>query len=277
MAEERGGFRQRVQAGVMESPGESWYGPLVSRRISHHLARVLVRGTSVTADAVTGAMVLAGATGAVLFLAPAGWPWLLGAALLHLWLVLDAVDGEVARGRGQTSAAGIYLDAAGHYVVNPGLLWAMAMACHVWAPETRWIFGFIAVLAHVWSKAAGDVAAAARHHLAEDRGSQRYAGAGAAGPAGGRAGRGAGRDRSLVDRARLATDAATPVLFLTLIALLSVAGDRWPAGAAWSGVLAAAGVWGFSLAHAAKAAILFRLHYRTFQRGGPADPGAGAP
>ncbi|MBX5477087.1 MAG: CDP-alcohol phosphatidyltransferase family protein [Clostridia bacterium] len=267
-------FRTLVQRGIVDAPGESWYGPLVSRRVSHRISRWLVRRTRVTANQVTAAMVLVGTAGVALFAGRPPLAWLLGAALLHAWLILDAVDGEVARGRGATSAAGVYLDHVGHYLVNPGLLWALWMTDRLLPGETRWALATAGFVAGVLSKAVGDAAAALRLHALEARHRRQAEVAGVATGATGAAAAaqtegsrtGAGEPPDAPAGSRLAafrwlSDAATPLAALTLVALSAMApGRAWPFVA---GGLAAAAL---TLAHLAKAAVVFAGHYRAFSR-----------
>jgi hypothetical protein len=42
--------------------------------------------------------------------------------LIQMYLLLDCVDGEIARWRKQTSITGVYLDRVGHYLSEPALL-----------------------------------------------------------------------------------------------------------------------------------------------------------
>ncbi|MBE3590654.1 MAG: glycosyltransferase [Firmicutes bacterium] len=269
-------FRAAVQAGIVDAPGESWYGPLVSRRVSHRISRWLVRRTRVTANQVTAAMVAAGAVGVALFAGRPPLAWLLGAALLHAWLILDAVDGEVARGRGATSAAGVYLDHVGHYLVNPGLLWALWMTERLLPGEARWALGTAGFAAGVLSKAVGDAAAALRLHALEARHRRQAEAAGAdagaadgagapAGVGGGAAGAGGGAPEPGDGRLaafRWLSDAATPLSALTVIAVWAAVVPG-TAGPFLAGGLAGAAL---TLVHLAKAAVVFSGHYRAFSR-----------
>jgi phosphatidylglycerophosphate synthase len=97
--------------------GEHWAGRLYMRRLSPYLTRLLLR-TGISANGVTGLMIAVGlAAAAVLSL-----PGVLAAAgavlLIQLQLLLDCSDGEVARWRGVSSPAGVYLDRVGHYLTE---------------------------------------------------------------------------------------------------------------------------------------------------------------
>jgi phosphatidylglycerophosphate synthase len=97
--------------------GEHWAGRLYVRRISPHLTRLLLR-TPITPDAVTWLMILAGVLAAGALTLP-GIGWAVAAlALIQAQLLLDCSDGELARWRGVSSPAGIYLDRVGHYLTE---------------------------------------------------------------------------------------------------------------------------------------------------------------
>jgi len=105
---------------------EHWTGVLYTRRISPYLTRLLLP-TGISANGVTWLMVLAGlgAAGA------AAWTGLPGAVLavllVQLQMLLDCSDGEVARWRGTSTAAGVYLDRIGHYTAETGLALALGV------------------------------------------------------------------------------------------------------------------------------------------------------
>lgn len=167
-------FRALVQAGVADG-FESWYGPLISRRFSYILAWVVVRYTKLSANAVTAAMILCGVAGVFMFTFASPILRLLGAFLLNMWLILDAVDGEVARGRGASSGAGIYLDVVGHFMVNPGLLWALVMANPGLSRSSAWALGTVALVVGVLSKAVESGAAEVAARMAKANVDRRYA------------------------------------------------------------------------------------------------------
>ncbi|SFC46317.1 CDP-alcohol phosphatidyltransferase family protein [Streptomyces aidingensis] len=148
--------------------GEHWAGRLYMREISLRWTRHLVNGR-LSPNQLTGLMVLAGmAAGAVLLLP--GVPGALAAALLiQLYLLLDCVDGEVARWRGETSVTGVYLDRIGHYLAEAALLAGFGLrAADVFGsdgggPQWLWAFlGTVAALGAVLIKAETDLVDVAR-------------------------------------------------------------------------------------------------------------------
>jgi phosphatidylglycerophosphate synthase len=106
---------------------EHWTGDLYMRRMSPYVTRVLLP-TGISANGVTWLMILSGwlAAGALLIHGILG-PVLavVGTQLQMMW---DACDGEVARWRGTSSPAGVFLDKFGHYTVETFI--ALALGVH---------------------------------------------------------------------------------------------------------------------------------------------------
>jgi phosphatidylglycerophosphate synthase len=99
---------------------EHWAGRLYMRRVSPYVTR-LVLATPIPANAVTAAMIPAGLLAALCLTIPAVWGAVLAVLLIQLQLLLDCVDGEVARWRRTFSPLGIYLDQLGHYSAEAAL------------------------------------------------------------------------------------------------------------------------------------------------------------
>ena len=100
--------------------GEHWAGRLYVRRLSPYVTRRLLP-TRVTPNAVTWGMIAVGLAAAAVLTLP-GLPAALAAALLiQCQILLDCVDGELARWRRRFSPAGVYLDRLGHYVTETAL------------------------------------------------------------------------------------------------------------------------------------------------------------
>ena len=100
--------------------GEHWAGRLYVRRLSPYLTRPLLR-TRVTPNAVTWAMIAVGVLAAGVLTLPGLLAAAAAAVLIQGQILLDCVDGEIARWRRQFSPAGIYLDRFGHYVTETAL------------------------------------------------------------------------------------------------------------------------------------------------------------
>src|SRR5689334_21413407 len=96
---------------------EHWVADLYLRRLSPYLSRALVR-LGLTANAVTGLMIVCGWSVAAALLIPGLAGAVLAVVLGQLQLYLDCADAEVARWRGSFSPAGVFLDKVGHYTTE---------------------------------------------------------------------------------------------------------------------------------------------------------------
>ena len=130
--------------------GEHWAGRLYMREISLRWTRHLV-STRISPNQLTYLMVLAGVLAGAALLVPGLTGALLGAGLIQLYLLLDCVDGEVARWRRQTSITGVYLDRVGHYLAEAALLVGFGVRaadlCHTEGDSTNWLWAFLGTLA----------------------------------------------------------------------------------------------------------------------------------
>jgi len=100
--------------------GEHWAGRLYVRRFSPYVTRRLVP-TRVTPNAVTWAMIAVGVLAAAVLTLPGVLAALAAALLIQCQILLDCVDGELARWRRQFSPAGIYLDRLAHFLTEAAL------------------------------------------------------------------------------------------------------------------------------------------------------------
>ncbi|TDC76239.1 CDP-alcohol phosphatidyltransferase family protein [Streptomyces hainanensis] len=156
-------------AGVKDRrSGEHWAGRLYMREISLRWTRHLV-GSRVTPNQLTYLMVVAGVAAGAALLVPGLAGALLAALLIQLYLLLDCVDGEVARWRAQTSVTGVYLDRIGHYLAEAALLVGFGVrAADVLAqqgPAPNWLWAFlgtVAALGAILIKAETDLVDVAR-------------------------------------------------------------------------------------------------------------------
>lgn len=119
--------RQRANA-------EHWTASLYLRNLSPYLTWLLLR-TSISANGVTGLMIVVGwATAATLLI-----PGVAGAALAlvlgQLQMLVDCCDGEVARWRNERSPAGVFLDKVGHYTTEALIPVALGLRAAGWPLE----------------------------------------------------------------------------------------------------------------------------------------------
>lgn len=100
---------------LLARPGaEHWAGRLYLRRLSPYVTRVVLR-TPLTANGITALMIPTGLLAALSLTFAGIWPAVLTVLLVQLQLLLDCVDGEVARWRKTFSPIGVYLDQLAHY------------------------------------------------------------------------------------------------------------------------------------------------------------------
>ena len=179
------------------------------RTFSIYVTRLMIKA-GVRPNQVTGAMIIIGLVGAAVLALPGFWAALGAFVLVQIYLCLDCVDGEVARWTAETSAAGIYLDRLGHYLVESGLMVAIGFRADL--P----LLGAIAAIFVILEKAETDLVGMARaqHGLPAPRddaalmNSPRLAGL-----------------RSLA--ARFPIHLATHAAEATLLALVAAAIDVW--------------------------------------------------
>jgi len=148
--------------------GEHWAGRLYMREISLRCDPYLVN-TRISPNQLTHLMVVAGVLAGAALLVPGLAGALLGALLIQLYLLLDCVDGEVARWRGQTSITGVYLDRVGHYLSEAALLVGFGVRAadvfHTEGAPTNWMWAFlgtVAALGAILIKAETDLVDVAR-------------------------------------------------------------------------------------------------------------------
>lgn len=96
---------------------EHWTAQLYLRHISIYFTLLLVR-TRISANGVTGLMILAGWCIAASLLIPGIWGAILAVFFSQVQMYIDCCDGEVARWRGTSGAKGVFLDKVGHYTTE---------------------------------------------------------------------------------------------------------------------------------------------------------------
>lgn len=148
-------------AAVLDRPNaEHWAGRYYLRRISPHVTREAIR-LGLSANQVTWIMILVGLVSAWSFAAPSWWP-LLGVLGIQVYLLLDCVDGEVARFRRSQSPVGVYLDRWGHYVVEGSMFAALGVRAAGGDGTGYVVVGLAATILALLSKAETDLVDSAR-------------------------------------------------------------------------------------------------------------------
>jgi phosphatidylglycerophosphate synthase len=102
---------------------EHWMARWFLRDISLRVTRLLIR-TPVSANQLTGLMIVVGLLAAIPLGLSGVATAVLGVVAIWIYFLLDLCDGEVARWRRQTSVTGVYLDRVGHYLVEAAVLTA---------------------------------------------------------------------------------------------------------------------------------------------------------
>ena len=100
--------------------GEHWAGKLYMRRVSPYLTRLLLK-TRLSPNAVTWLMIAVGVAAAGVLTLPGLVPAIGAVLLIQCQLLLDCVDGEMARWLEKRSPVGVYLDRIGHYLTETAL------------------------------------------------------------------------------------------------------------------------------------------------------------
>ncbi|HEV7625313.1 MAG TPA: CDP-alcohol phosphatidyltransferase family protein [Streptomyces sp.] len=147
--------------------GEHWAGRLYMREISLRLDRHLVN-TRVTPNQLTYLMTVAGVLAAPALLVPGIGGAVLGVVMVQLYLLLDCVDGELARWKQQYSLGGVYLDRVGAYLCDVAVLVGFGLrAADLWGEgRVDWLWAFLGTLAALGAvliKAETDLVGVARH------------------------------------------------------------------------------------------------------------------
>ncbi|RWZ49705.1 CDP-alcohol phosphatidyltransferase family protein [Labedella phragmitis] len=145
---------------------EHWTASLYLRDLSPYLTWVLLR-TPISANGVTGLMILTGWSVAAALLIPGFWGAALALVLGQMQMLVDCCDGEVARWRRTSSPAGAFLDAVGHYSTEALIPLALAIRAAgypVTAPEDfAWTtLGALLALVIILNKALNDMVRVAR-------------------------------------------------------------------------------------------------------------------
>jgi phosphatidylglycerophosphate synthase len=144
---------------------EHWTASLYLRDLSPYLTQVLLR-TRVSANQVTGLMILVGWSTAAALLIPGIWGALLALVLGQLQMLVDCSDGEVARWRGTRSPAGVFLDKVGHYTTEGFIPIALGVRAATWpiaGADWMWTtIGCALGLVIVLNKALNDMVHVAR-------------------------------------------------------------------------------------------------------------------
>lgn len=143
---------------------EHWTADLYLRRISPYVTRVLLP-TGISANGVTLLMILVGWSAAAALLIPGLPGGVLAVVMGQAQMLVDCCDGEVARVRGTTSSAGIFLDKIGHYTTEGLIPIALGVrAAGGFTLDSGWVLlGTLLAVVIIWNKALNDMADSTRY------------------------------------------------------------------------------------------------------------------
>ena len=150
----------------LRANAEHWTASLYLRNISPYLTWALLK-TSISANGVTGLMILVGWSTAAALLIPGVGGAALALVLGQLQMLVDCSDGEVARWRNTRSPAGVFLDKVGHYTTEALIPIVLGIRAAGWPLEFPGDFlwttvGFALALVIVLNKALNDMVHVAR-------------------------------------------------------------------------------------------------------------------
>lgn len=146
---------------------EHWVAHLYLRDLSPYVTWVLLK-TPISANGVTGLMILTGWATAVALLIPGIWGPVLALILGQLQMLIDCCDGEVARWRKTKSPAGHFLDAVGHYTTEALIPLALGLRAAGFADNSRpidwmWVaLGAFLAIVIILNKVLNDLVRVAR-------------------------------------------------------------------------------------------------------------------
>ena len=145
--------------------GEQWAGRLYMRRASPYVTQRLAT-TRITPDGVTWAMMGCGLLAAAVLTLPGVPASVCAVLLVQGQLLLDCVDGELARVRGRTGPMGVYLDRVGHFSTEAALAAAIGLrADGGWQSIGGWTtVGLSVAVLVLLIKAETELVHVARHH-----------------------------------------------------------------------------------------------------------------
>jgi len=131
---------------ICQPTKDVWWARYIFRPISIYITKILLH-TPISSNQVTVLWFLTGIASGTLFIFGNYWCSIAGALLLQAILLLDCVDGEVARYRATSSLKGEYLDRLGHNITYPYIFVGISFGVYANFHDIRaFIFGFSASL-----------------------------------------------------------------------------------------------------------------------------------
>ncbi|MFD8615507.1 CDP-alcohol phosphatidyltransferase family protein, partial [Streptomyces sp. NPDC059631] len=147
--------------GKLDSRAEHWAGRLYMRSLSLRVTRHLV-DTRISPNQITVIMVFAGMLSGVALILPGLGGAVLSVLFMQLYLLLDCVDGEVARWRRQFSPLGVYLDRLGAYLADAAVMVGMGIRAAQLGLNLYLVAGLAAAIGVLLLKSSSDLVHVAR-------------------------------------------------------------------------------------------------------------------
>ncbi|MET8407700.1 CDP-alcohol phosphatidyltransferase family protein [Streptomyces sp. NPDC005195] len=147
--------------GKLESRAEHWAGRLYMRSVSLRVTR-LALNTRFSPNQITVVMVVAGVLSGVSLVLPGLGGAVLAVVFMQLYLLLDCVDGEVARWRRQYSPLGVYLDRLGAYLADAAVMAGMGIRASELGLDPYLVAGLAAAIGVLLLKSSSDLVHVAR-------------------------------------------------------------------------------------------------------------------
>lgn len=148
-------------AGKLDSRAEHWAGRLYMRALSLRVTRLML-GTRFSPNQITTVMVFAGVLSGVALVLPGLGGAVLSVVFMQLYLLLDCVDGEVARWRKQFSPLGVYLDRLGAYLADAAVMVGMGIRASELGLDPYLVAGLAAAIGVLLLKSSSDLVHVAR-------------------------------------------------------------------------------------------------------------------
>ncbi|MFF1708215.1 CDP-alcohol phosphatidyltransferase family protein [Streptomyces sp. NPDC058252] len=148
-------------AGKLDSRAEHWAGRLYMRALSLRVTRLML-GTRFSPNQITTVMVFAGVLSGVALVVPGLGGAVLSVVFMQLYLLLDCVDGEVARWRKQFSPLGVYLDRLGAYLADAAVMVGMGIRAAELGLNLYLVAGLAAAVGVLLLKSSSDLVHVAR-------------------------------------------------------------------------------------------------------------------
>lgn len=142
---------------------EHWVGDLYHRPLSPYLTRIFLR-MGLSANAVTGVMIVTGWLAALALLIPGLPGGFLAAFLGQLQMFIDCTDGEIARWNRSQSPVGVFLDKVGHYTTEAAIAIMLGFrAAGSFDINSNWVFvGLLLAVVLLINKSLNDFVHVAR-------------------------------------------------------------------------------------------------------------------